>query len=115
SRSAQVTERWRVRIDAPERLRDGIGAPHGLEGARDGAAQIVDGRLRLPHGVAPGTVFELRSERHLSRGPFSGSLTTAPGLPTERAEVRIRATGGAPLAVWSDEGATEARSVGGAR
>lgn len=98
---AKEKRTWKVRIDDPRRCTAGLIAPDGLDGARDGVAQVFERLLVPPDATAPGTVFTLVSTRTRAFGPFSGVFFTAPDLPVVSASVSVTSAS-ANLAVWSD-------------
>ncbi len=92
---------WKVRIEDPARCRAGLVAPDGLDGAKDGVAQVFE-RLLVPPDTTPaGAVFTLVGSRTRTGVAHSGVFETAPDLPVVAASVTI--TSAQPnLTVWSD-------------
>lgn len=93
---------WTVSVLDPVRA-NGAPAPPELEGATSQGATVKFGELRVPESLAPGTVLQFKHPLELDSGPYppSGRFATVAGLPIERAELVVKASG-TPLSVWTD-------------
>lgn len=107
--------RWSVRVDDPARCAAGLLVPPGLDGARDGAAQVFEDTLVLPPDVAPGDVFTLEATRRAPPGGHSDGFSSAPDLPVRSAVLEITAPAWVPLHVWFDANARPSWSPRGGR
>ena len=95
-------ETWTVRIDDPSVCTSGIPAPVGMEGASEGESVVADGLLKCAAGTETGAELVLTQDLRERSGPYRGHFINAPGIKTERTEVKVVAPTWMPLASWAD-------------
>lgn len=106
SRRLTETVSWTVRIDDPAACVAGLVAPHGLDGASDQGARVLEELLIVPPDTAAGATFALTATHTAPAGSHSGVFTSAPELPTVHALVTVDVPSYVPLTVWADPAAT---------
>lgn len=106
ARRLTETVRWTVRIDDPAACVAGLVAPHGLDGASDGAARVLEELLIVPADTAAGATFSLTATRTAPAGSHSGVFQSAPELPVVHAQLTVEVPQTVPLTVWADPSGT---------